>query len=254
MSAEPDPPARQTEDPLSLGLDRAEPTVEPKSPAGPKSPALPVHAPTLVEEGSSGMRGRGRLTGGGVRKPGVTHRTRGRRTFANGALHAARWVLNRRGWYSMEEVLRTRRKTRSSAARAAETRPGPGPGSGAAPARPPGSAPTTPGCQRSTTTSTPSPAGSATGTTARPNDSSSPTPRSTGPSQHARTSARRPPTPAAGGREWSSSFASTTTARAPAVPAAGRPTRCRCGPACRCERRAGSKRRRIMGNGTRTTP
>ena len=35
----------------------------------------------------------------------LTHQTRDRRTFANGALHAARWVLDRRGWYSMDEIL-----------------------------------------------------------------------------------------------------------------------------------------------------
>ncbi|MCY4507871.1 MAG: dihydrodipicolinate reductase [Acidobacteria bacterium] len=35
----------------------------------------------------------------------LTHRTRSRRTFASGALVAARWVLNRQGWFSMADVL-----------------------------------------------------------------------------------------------------------------------------------------------------
>ena len=57
-SAEPDPPARQTEDPPSLGIARAEQTEEPKP------PALPVHAQTLVEEGSprGGLRSQGATT------------------------------------------------------------------------------------------------------------------------------------------------------------------------------------------------
>ena len=35
----------------------------------------------------------------------LTHRTRDRRTFVNGALLAARWVLDRRGWFWMADVL-----------------------------------------------------------------------------------------------------------------------------------------------------
>ena len=35
----------------------------------------------------------------------LTHQTHDRRTFVNGALLAARWVLNRRGWFSMSDVL-----------------------------------------------------------------------------------------------------------------------------------------------------
>ena len=35
----------------------------------------------------------------------LTHQTRDRRTFVNGALLAARWVLDRRGWFWMSDVL-----------------------------------------------------------------------------------------------------------------------------------------------------
>ena len=35
----------------------------------------------------------------------LTHQTNDRRTFVNGALLAARWVLNRRGWFWMSDVL-----------------------------------------------------------------------------------------------------------------------------------------------------
>ena len=37
----------------------------------------------------------------------LTHTARDRRGFAAGALLAARWVQGRRGWYSMQDVLRT---------------------------------------------------------------------------------------------------------------------------------------------------
>jgi 4-hydroxy-tetrahydrodipicolinate reductase len=37
----------------------------------------------------------------------LTHRARDRRGFATGALVAARWVPGRRGWFSMQDVLRT---------------------------------------------------------------------------------------------------------------------------------------------------
>lgn len=35
----------------------------------------------------------------------LTHTVRDRATFAHGALHAARWVQGRRGWFSMRDVL-----------------------------------------------------------------------------------------------------------------------------------------------------
>jgi len=35
----------------------------------------------------------------------LTHRTRDRSTFARGALDAARWVIGRQGWFSIEDVL-----------------------------------------------------------------------------------------------------------------------------------------------------
>jgi 4-hydroxy-tetrahydrodipicolinate reductase len=35
----------------------------------------------------------------------LTHRARDRRGFARGALVAAKWVQNRRGWFSMRDVL-----------------------------------------------------------------------------------------------------------------------------------------------------
>ena len=35
----------------------------------------------------------------------LTHQTRDRRTFANGETAAARWILERHGRYSMEDVL-----------------------------------------------------------------------------------------------------------------------------------------------------
>ena len=35
----------------------------------------------------------------------LTHQTRDRRTFVNGALLATRWVLNRHGWFQMSDVL-----------------------------------------------------------------------------------------------------------------------------------------------------
>jgi 4-hydroxy-tetrahydrodipicolinate reductase len=37
----------------------------------------------------------------------LTHRARDRRGFARGALVAAEWVRSRRGWYSMQDVLRS---------------------------------------------------------------------------------------------------------------------------------------------------
>jgi 4-hydroxy-tetrahydrodipicolinate reductase len=37
----------------------------------------------------------------------LTHTARDRRGFATGALVAARWVVGRRGWFSMQDVLRT---------------------------------------------------------------------------------------------------------------------------------------------------
>ena len=36
----------------------------------------------------------------------LTHTARDRRAFAKGALVAAKWIQNRRGWYSMRDVLR----------------------------------------------------------------------------------------------------------------------------------------------------
>jgi 4-hydroxy-tetrahydrodipicolinate reductase len=35
----------------------------------------------------------------------LTHTARDRTIFARGALEAARWVLDRRGWYTMTDVL-----------------------------------------------------------------------------------------------------------------------------------------------------
>jgi 4-hydroxy-tetrahydrodipicolinate reductase len=37
----------------------------------------------------------------------LTHTARDRRGFAAGALLAARWVQGRRGWYSMQDVLKS---------------------------------------------------------------------------------------------------------------------------------------------------
>lgn len=35
----------------------------------------------------------------------LTHEARDRRVFADGALHAARWILGRRGWFTMDDVV-----------------------------------------------------------------------------------------------------------------------------------------------------
>jgi 4-hydroxy-tetrahydrodipicolinate reductase len=35
----------------------------------------------------------------------LTHEARDRATFARGALVAARWVIGRRGWFTMKDVL-----------------------------------------------------------------------------------------------------------------------------------------------------
>jgi 4-hydroxy-tetrahydrodipicolinate reductase len=35
----------------------------------------------------------------------LTHTVRDRATFAHGALAAARWLVGRRGWFSMKDVL-----------------------------------------------------------------------------------------------------------------------------------------------------
>ena len=44
----------------------------------------------------------------------LTHATRDRATFARGALEAARWVIGRRGWFTMHDVLGLpRRKARA---------------------------------------------------------------------------------------------------------------------------------------------
>ena len=37
----------------------------------------------------------------------LTHRARDRRGFAAGALVAARWLPGRRGWFTMQDVLRS---------------------------------------------------------------------------------------------------------------------------------------------------
>ena len=37
----------------------------------------------------------------------LTHRARDRRGFASGALAAAKWIVGRAGWYSMQDVLRS---------------------------------------------------------------------------------------------------------------------------------------------------
>ena len=36
----------------------------------------------------------------------LTHTARDRRGFAGGALIAAKWIAGRRGWFSMQDVLR----------------------------------------------------------------------------------------------------------------------------------------------------
>ena len=35
----------------------------------------------------------------------LTHQARDRAAFARGSLHAARWIIDKRGWYTMADVL-----------------------------------------------------------------------------------------------------------------------------------------------------